>query len=192
MVKFFSKLIAVWMVIEVALPLFTILAFSMNEVGLVEIVCAKNSMIYLLNFGSCVPKIRFYGIKNIYLSEVIGSIAWFMGVISIPIFIIPIILRAITGGRKLAIDVRKGRAFSNLNRNQRVNFYLLILFLIGCGCYYVFLGYVSSYPIHLKSAMGAAAMVLGISFGPAGIILLSCVLAIDVMASSFKQGVSDE
>lgn len=188
-----KKIMGLWLVFEVVLP-FLVFYFviSGNRSDVSEYLPRKISELCVVfrNF----PKIEFSGIENSAFSEIIGLVTWWMGVISIPIFLVPIVRKLINEGRSATIRVDMNNKEGNRTSRDRLKHRAFLVMLIICSCYYVLLGYFSPGPIKLHSAAGAAAMVLGISFGPAAIILLSCALVIDFIAAAptLNQGASDE
>jgi hypothetical protein len=191
--KIVTFLIFFWAAAALCLPVVAILSFGQAPKGLSEGACSRNWGIWL-NLWHNKPGIWFTGMRDLCAARILGELTWQIGVIGIPLFLIPIGLRLTTGGRAFLVEMGRQRNWSGSTVKARVKSYSIVLFCIACSCYYIYLGYFSPGPIYLHSGMGAAVIVLGISFGPALIILLSSGLAANVLflISPRNQGVSDE
>ena len=191
--KIVTFVVFFWGAAVLCLALFAILSFGLRPNGFSEGACSKNWGVWL-NLWRNGPGIRFAGIQDLCAGRILGSLTWLMGVIAIPVFLIPIALRVKAGGRKLMLGIASEHKWSGGTIKSRIKGYSIVLFCIACSCYYVYWGYFSGGPIYLHSGAGAAVIVLGISFGPALIILLSSGLAINalLLISSRKRGTSDE
>lgn len=182
-----------WAAAALCLVIFAMLSFGLRFNGSADGMCPKTWGPWLSLWGS-ESGIRFTGIPDVCIARILGSLTWQVGIGGIPIFLIPIGLRSIAGGRQLLTDIGRKYKWSGTTVNGRIKSYLIALLCIACCSYYVYWGYFSSGPIYLRSSAGAAVTVLEITFGPALIILLTSSLIADLLflISSRNQGVSDE
>ncbi|WP_156440500.1 hypothetical protein [Burkholderia sp. MSMB1072] len=140
-----------------------------------------------------IHRVEFVGVANLYNSLFLGVVTWWMGVISIPIFLFPAAYTFLTKGRAVVDGLTK-RPRSSREPLDKLKHRLLIAFMIACSLYYIFKGYFSGDPIVIKSEFGGVVTVTGISFGPAAVILLVSAFLIDFLASETTpdKGASNE
>jgi hypothetical protein len=188
-----KKIVGLWLTLEVVFPFF---AFYLFITGSRDDVSAHmhEKLSELCLFFQRFPKIEFSGIENSDFSQILGLVTWWMGVISIPILLTPIGCKLIDKKKNPKARINTIDKDSTRKLKDRIGHSLFLIALIMCSCYYVFWGYFTPGPIKLNSALAAAAISLGISFGPAAIILLFCALVIDFIATTptLNNGALDE
>lgn len=125
----FKKIIGLWMVLEVALPLFAFYSFSVggegNTYSSVSATASSISVIF-----QRFPRVEFSGIGNPELSLVLGLATWWMGALSIPIFLIPIIRTLRTGGRVAVLRVGSNQPKRSRTSRERLKHSALFIALM--------------------------------------------------------------
>jgi hypothetical protein len=191
--KIVTILVFCWGSAALCLPVFAILSFGLGYNGYSGGACSQKWVDWL-NLWHSEPPIRFSGMRDLCAARVLGALTWLTGASAVPIFLVPLVMRLRTGVSAILNDVASEQKRPGIVGNWRAKNYAITTLCIACSCYYVYWGYVAPGPIYLRSAAGAAVIVLGISFGPALIILLSSGLAINALSSisSPKQGAAHE
>lgn len=185
-----AGVVMVWFVVEFVLIFVSVLLLGPSHgTSWYEV----SDSFWLLRDLEKLPRVELIGASNLYYSLLVGVVTWWMGVISIPIFLLPVAYKFFTKGRAVVDDLTK-RPSSSRSQIDKLKIRFLIAFLIACSMYYIFKGYFSSDPIVVQSAFGGAVMVAGISFGPVAVILLVSAFLIDFWASGVTpdKGASNE